>query len=119
MNPEFVLPGLLAMGAIVAVAFGLARLTDARHLSKRFEAYVPRPGGLPPAAQTARRGILVGGVERELIRRGKNVDIAQELARADLLIKPAEYVVLVVISVIVAFGLGLLIFKVLFVAIPF
>ena len=119
MELQTIVPALLCMAAIIIIAIGLARVAEVQHLSRRFEDYVPRPGGLPPAGQTRRPGPLVGGVERALIRRGRHNDIARELARADLLLTPAEYVMLLVLMVIAAFFLGMIIFKVIYVAVPF
>jgi tight adherence protein B len=121
MEMQTWLVGALCMGSIVVLFFGMARALSSRNtISNRFEHYVWRraaPGD--EAAVTAGPGALTRGVDSVLARRGNKADLTRELARADLRLTPAEFVIINFTCVFVALGLGLIIFKVWYVALPF
>lgn len=115
------LVGALCMGSIVILFAGVARVLSSRStVTNRFEHYVWRraPAGDDPAA-TRPTGALTRGVDSVLARRGNKADLTRDLARADLHITPAEFVIINFTCVFAALGLFLLIFKVWYVALPF
>jgi hypothetical protein len=112
LNPWLV--GALCMGSIALVFIGIARLVGgSRSVSDRFEHYVWRGrAGAAPADPARSAGVLTRSVESALQRRGRGVDLARELARADIKLTPAEFVIVSLTGVLTALGVGLLIFRV-------
>ena len=126
MNPGILFVGMLVMLSIILVFFGLARNRGWRafEVDDRLDHYAAR-GAMPESGQASggqsqrRLGRLTQELDRELSRQKRGVDISQELAMADVKLTPAEFLILTLTCVLVAFGLGLLIFRVIWVAIPF
>ena len=115
------LVGALCMGSIVILSLGVARLLSSRNtVTNRFEHYVWRQAASgDDAAATRPTGALTRGVDTVLARRGNKADLTRDLARADLRMTPAEFVIINFTCVFAALGLFLLIFKVWYVALPF
>jgi len=113
--------GALCMGSVVVLFLGMARALNSRNtVTNRFEHYVwRRAAPADGAAATPTPGALSRSVDSVLARRGNKADLTRELARADLRLTPGEFVILNFTCVFAALGLGLLIFKVWYVALPF
>ncbi len=124
MNVGALAVALMCMVSIFIFFFGIARLVsgDSTAISSRLDRYAGRPmmgASTAPVSEQRSRGRLTEEIDKELARRGRSTDLAQELARADLRLTPGEFVILNVVAVLAAFALGWLIFKVIYVALPF
>lgn len=115
--------GLLCMGSIISLFAGLAVIINSRStaLADRFSHYVQRKDK-PDIVQAARiqhaESSLTKKLADELARRGAHGGLALQLAEADLKLTPSEFIIVRITSAIAFFGLGLIVFKVLFVALP-
>ncbi|MBI5878166.1 MAG: type II secretion system F family protein [Chloroflexi bacterium] len=114
--------GGLAMLGIVLFFAGLARALSRNpyDVDDRMEHYAMRAsvvGGHVTGGARA-RGRLTRDIDRQLTRRGRGHTLELELAQADLKLTPGEFIVVMVTGVLLAFALGLLIFKQWYVALP-
>lgn len=117
-----ILIALLCMVSVVVFFFGLARMVggSADQISTRLDKYASRPGaaGALAASREQKRGRLTEEIDKELSRRGRSTDMAQELARADLKLTPGEFFLINIGVVILFAALGVLIFRQLFMMLP-
>ena len=102
--------GLAAL-AIVVIAVGIAMSAGSGGIGARLERYA---SGRDPGAEEgeeAPESAVVAGVSRVIERQGFTARLATDLARADLKMKPAEFVILWAITpigfVFLAFAFGL------------
>jgi tight adherence protein B len=88
----------LAAVAIVVIAIGIAMSAGRGGVASRLERYASgRPEG-EPGNDEAQESAVVAGVSRVLERQDMAARLATELARADLKMKPAEFIILWAIS---------------------
>src|SRR6187551_2313918 len=102
----------LAAVAIIVIAIGIAMSAGRGGVASRLERYASgRPEGGEPGEEGQQESAVVAGVSRVLERQDMATRLATELARADLKMKPAEYIILWAISPILfvagAFILGI------------
>jgi tight adherence protein B len=104
----FVIAGLAA-GAVLLVAIGIA-MSGGSGVSSRLERYASANQG-ESAADPERESAVVAGIGRVMERQDMTARLGGELARADLKLKPAEFVLMWIASPFVfaaaAFILGL------------
>ena len=101
----------LAAIAIIVIAIGVAMSAGRGGVASRLERYASsRPEG-EAEGDEAQESALVGGVTRLIERQDMSARLATELARADLKMKPAEFIILWAVSPILfvagAFILGI------------
>jgi len=111
----------LVMGIAVLMVFGgLAQVMGSRAemIESRLDRYATREGALYrlPADTKKKPGRMTGSLNQALERRLAGPELATELARADLKITPSEYVLINIASVLLTFLLGLVLFRVLLLA---
>ncbi len=122
ITPQSLVIGILAMAGIVFIFAGLAaaRVRRPYDVDERMEHYAARAsvvgGGATGGGRSRSR--LTRDLDRELVRRGRARSLAGELAQADLKLTPAEFIVAIATCVLIAFGVGLIIFKQWYVALP-
>jgi len=88
----------LAAAAIVVIAIGIAMSAGRGGVASRLERYASgRPEG-DQAGEGAQESAVVAGVSRVLERQDLSTRLATDLARADLKMKPAEFIILWAIS---------------------
>jgi tight adherence protein B len=113
----------LCMLSVIVLFIGLGGFVGGRGdaITNRLDRYTVRSAPSANAADakdTRSPGKLTNEIDKELARRGKSTDMAQELARADLKLTPAEFLIINVI-VMLLFGIaGYLIFRQVFMAVP-
>src|SRR6187549_385118 len=100
----------LAAAAIVVIAIGIAMSAGRGGVASRLERYA---SGRPEAGEgddQPQESAVVAGVSRIIERQDMAARLATELARADLKMKPAEFIILWAVSPIIfvfgAFVLG-------------
>ncbi len=118
MNPILI---SLIMGLSVFMIFGgLAQIMGQRaeRIGSRLDRYATREGALPSGSPETRKrpGRIAGTLNRLVERRIAGPDLAVELARADLKITTSEYVLINIASVLLAFLIGLALFRVFLLA---
>ncbi|MDH4334661.1 MAG: type II secretion system F family protein [Chloroflexota bacterium] len=89
---QFVIAGLAA-GAVLFVAIGIA-MTGSGGVASRLERYT-RAGGAAtsePAAGAERESAVIAGITRVMEGQDLNARLSTEIARADLKLRPAEFV---------------------------
>jgi tight adherence protein B len=103
--------GIAAL-AIVVIAVGIAMSGSGGGVSARLERYTSARGSEGDAEEGEAESAVVAGVSRVLDRQNFTARLATDLARADLKMKPAEYVILWAITpigfVFVAFVFGII-----------
>jgi tight adherence protein B len=89
---QFVIAGLAA-GAVLLVAIGVAMSGGSGGVAARLERYA-RSGDQPSgtAGTDERESAVTAGLTRALERQGLAANLAVEIARADLKLRPAEFV---------------------------
>src|SRR6187551_544850 len=102
----------LAAVAIIVIAIGIAMSAGRGGVASRLERYASgRPEGGEPGEEGQQESAVVAGVSRVLERQDMAARLATELARADLKMKPAEFIILWAVSPILfvagAFILGI------------
>ena len=123
MNLGALLVAALCMVSIIVLFIGLGGFLggggDA--ITNRLDRYTVRAAptaGVPKSNDERARGKLTNEIDKQLVRRGKSVDMTQELARADLKLTPAEFIIINVV-VMLLFGIaGYLVFRQAFMAVP-
>lgn len=123
LSPGIIAIALMSMVSILIFFFGLARVVggSSDQISTRLDKYASRPGASTSAKVTKdqrNRGKLAEEIDRELTKRGKSTDMAQELARADLKLTPGEFFLINMVAVIGAAIGGYFIFRQAFMALP-
>ena len=101
----------LAAAAIIVIAIGIAMSAGRGGVASRLERYASgRPEG-SDAGDQPQESAMVAGVSRIMERQDMGARLATELARADLKMKPAEFIILWAVSPILfvagAFILGI------------
>jgi tight adherence protein B len=98
--------GLAAL-AVLVISVGVAMSAGSGGVSARLERYA---AGREPAGDAAmggeRQSVVTAGLNRVIERQGMTVRLATELARADLKLKPAEFVAAWIASPFVFMGVG-------------
>jgi tight adherence protein B len=107
----FLIAGLAA-GAVLLIAIGVAMSGGGGGVTSRLERYA-RAQGADRAEASERSSAVLAGVDRALDSQGLAARLSVELARADLKMKPSEFVVAWALSpfafAFVAFVLGIVI----------
>ena len=104
---QFVIAGLAA-GAVLLIAIGVAMSGGSGGVASRLERYasgVDRPEGTEGTED--RESVVTAGLNRMIERQGLAERLSTELARADLKLRPAEFVAAWVASPFVFVGAGL------------
>jgi tight adherence protein B len=107
----FLIAGLAA-GAVLLIAVGVAMSGGSGGVASRLERYA-RAQGAVPAESAERSSAVLAGVDRALDSQGMAARLSVDIARADLKLRPSEFVVAWALSpflfVAVAFVLGVII----------
>jgi len=114
----------IAMGIAVLMFFGgLAQFMGSRAevIGSRLDRYATREGVVQPTQEgdSKRPGRFAQMLNRMLERRVAGPALAVELARADLKITTSEYILINIATVLLTFLLGLVLFRVLVLALIF
>ncbi|MEP7081844.1 MAG: type II secretion system F family protein [Chloroflexota bacterium] len=106
----FLVAGLAALSVMV-LALGIARAGSGDTVSSRLERYAS--GGGEAAVEAGRQSAVTGLINRAMEGQDRAARLSTDLARADLKLKPAEFVTLWLISPILfvaaAFAFGIVI----------
>lgn len=110
----FVIAGLAA-GAVLLIAIGIAMSGSGGTLASRLDRYTSMRGtdAAPAADRGSTESAVVAGLSRVMDRQGFTERLSVDLARADLKLRPAEFVLAWVASPIVFVGIALLLSLVL------
>jgi tight adherence protein B len=104
----FVIAGLAAL-AVLVIAIGIAMSSGGGAVASRLERYASAAGGVEPS-EGDRESAVVAGLSRVIERQDMATRLSIDLARADLKMKPAEFILAWVASPFVflagAFVLG-------------
>jgi tight adherence protein B len=92
----FVIAGLDA-GAVLLIAVGIA-MSGGSGVSSRLERYASANAGESVSADEDRESAVVAGIGRVIERQDMAARLSTELARADLKLKPAEFVLMWIMS---------------------
>ncbi len=88
----FVIAGLAA-GAVLLVAVGIAMSGGSGAVSSRLERYASARGETKPSGEDGEReSVIVAGLSRVMEGQDLSARLSTELARADLKLRPAEFV---------------------------
>ena len=88
----FVIAGLAA-GAVLLVAVGIAMSGGSGAVSSRLERYASARGDTKPSGEDGdRESVIVAGLSRVMEGQDLSARLSTELARADLKLRPAEFV---------------------------
>jgi tight adherence protein B len=87
----FVIAGLAA-GAVLLIAVGVAMSGGGGGVSSRLERYASARQGEQEEADPERESVIVAGLSRVMERQDLSARLGIELARADLKLRPAEFV---------------------------
>jgi tight adherence protein B len=102
-----VIAGLAAL-AVVVIAIGISMSAGGGSVASRLERYASAGGGEGEGGE--RESAVVAGLSRALERQDLNTRLSTDLARADLKMRPAEFLILwavtPIIFVAIAFVLG-------------
>ena len=104
---QFVIAGLAA-GSVLLIAIGVAMSGGSGGVAARLERYTRQGAALADADSPERESAVTAGLERLMERRGSGARLSTELARADLKLKPAEFVAAWIASPFVFVGFGML-----------
>lgn len=88
----------LAAGAVLLVTIGIAMSGGGGAVSSRLERYASANAGESAATDEDRESAIVGAVGRAMDRQDMTARLGTELARADLKLKPAEFVLMWILS---------------------
>ena len=109
MDTVALLAAIAAGAAVILVAVGLRGASAQRTATLRLEPYgsavaTGTPGAPPPSVteDAASHSVILSGLNRLVESRDWAEDIARDMARADLAIKPVEYIALRVTAVLIA-----------------
>ena len=100
-----VIAGLAAL-AVVVIAIGISMSASGGSVASRLERYASAGGGADADAGP-RESAVVAGMSRALERQGLGARLAVDLARADLKMRPAEFLILWAVTPIVFVALAL------------
>src|SRR5437870_4754913 len=90
---------VLCMVSMVLLAFGVARFVGGNgdDITQRLDRFATRAAAasdMPEPKDPNARGKITVQLDKELVKRGRGTDITQELARADLKLTPAEFLMI-------------------------
>ncbi len=102
----FLIAGLAA-GAVILIAVGISMSGGAGAVGARLERYASSPTD-SGAADPGRESAVVAGLSRVMERQDRGERLAVELARADLKLRPAEFVLAWIASPFAFIGVALL-----------
>ena len=88
----------LAAGAVLLVTVGIAMSGGGGAVSSRLERYASANAGESAASDEERESAVVAGIGRVIERQDMTARLGTELARADLKLKPAEFVLMWILS---------------------
>lgn len=116
VNPAAVVIPAMAGLSMFLVFFGLSRTwgTEAQTIDERLDRYAARPGEFELPAEREKGSPIGERLEKALAGKGFAEKTARELARADLKFTVSEWVALNIISIVVCFLLGYLLYRSLF-----
>ena len=101
--------GIAAL-AVVVIAIGISMSAGSNTVASRLERYAGEGAKEPSAPEDRQESAVVAGLSRAMDRQGLSARLKTDLARADLKLKPAEFVMMWLASpfvfVFVAFLLG-------------
>jgi len=99
----------LAALAVFVIAVGVAMSAGGGQVASRLERYASAAGG-ESSSSGERESAVVAGMSRVIERQGLATRLSTDLARADLIMRPAEFLILwavtPIIFVAIAFALG-------------
>ena len=101
-----VIAGLAAL-AVVVIAIGISMSASGGSVASRLERYASAGGGAD-ADDGPRESAVVAGMSRALERQGLGERLAVDLARADLKMRPAEFLILWAVTPIIFLALALM-----------
>jgi len=118
VNPAAVVVPALAGLSMFLVFFGLSRTwgTKAEAIDERLDRYASRPGEFE-VPKEEKRSPIGERLDKALAGKGFAERTARELARADLKLTVSEYVAVNLISIVLGFLIGYLLYRSIFVAI--
>jgi tight adherence protein B len=104
---QFVIAGLAA-GAVLLIAVGVAMSGGSGGVASRLERYARSGGDRSTSTEDAedRESVVTAGLNRMIQRQGLAERLSTELARADLKLRPAEFVAAWIASPFVFLGIG-------------
>jgi tight adherence protein B len=106
---QFLIAGLAAL-AVLIIAIGIAMSGGSGGVAARLERYARSGGGADSAGDGDRESAMMAGLTRVIERQDLAARLSTEIARADLKLKPAEFVAMWIASPFVfaaaAFVLG-------------
>jgi tight adherence protein B len=90
----FIIAGLAAM-AVLIISIGIAMSSGGGAVASRLERYASgREGADPASAAAGNESVVVAGLSRVIERQDLATRLSTDLARADLKMKPAEFILL-------------------------
>ncbi|HEX6139528.1 MAG TPA: type II secretion system F family protein [Candidatus Limnocylindria bacterium] len=103
----FVIAGLAA-GAVLLVAIGIAMSGGSGGVASRLERYARSGGDVPSgtAGTGERESVVTAGLSRALERQGLATRLSVDIARADLKLRPAEFVAAWIASPFIFIGVA-------------
>jgi tight adherence protein B len=97
----------LAAGAVLLISIGVAMSGGSGGVASRLERYA-RSGGAEAEDAGDREGMVTAGLNRVIERQGLATRLSTEIARADLKLRPAEFVAAWIASPFVFVGFGII-----------
>ena len=101
----FVIAGL-AGGAVLLIAVGVAMSGGGGSVTSRLERYASARGDSPDTADEDKDSAIVAGLSRVMEGQDLTARLGTELARADLKLRPAEFILLWAASPFIFLGAG-------------
>ncbi len=101
----FIIAGLAA-GAVLLVSVGIAMSGGSGGVASRLERYASARGEAAPSSEGERDSALVAGLSRVIERQDMAARMSIELARADLKLRPAEFLAFWIASPFVFLAVG-------------
>jgi len=103
----FLIAGIAAL-AVTLIAVGISMSGGPTSISSRLERYASEGGGRSDAGSGDRESAVVAGLARVMEGQDRSARLSAELARADLKVKPAEFVLIWIAAPFVFVGASLL-----------
>ena len=104
----FLIAGLAAL-AVIVIAIGIAMSAGGGSVASRLERYASGKGDGGSGDGAAQESVVVAGLSRVIERQDLATRLSVDLARADLTMKPAEFLILWAVSPIVFVALAFVI----------
>ncbi len=102
---QFVIAGLAA-GAVLLIAVGVSMSGGSGGVASRLERYARSGGGTEAEGAEDRESVVTAGLGRMIERQGLAERLSTELARADLKLRPGEFVAAWIASPFIFAGAG-------------